>query len=251
MTTNGMVWIKHYSTKRTDPRVKLLTLPSKAIYYMLSEVAAQCDADGAFVMNGVQLTDQQIAQLATVEVTDLKTAMREMRKTGLVSANGHGPYLTDFAYEQMSQADRRAQWAASKQRARSQQEVKQDVQQDKKQEVKQDVHAIEEREESELRVKSLLLLSDEHREFIKSKHPEWITEAIALAKKNEKPRPSYIKGILKNWITEGRSKNANSNTTTSRRTTPKQATTPAAEPTAADRAAAARAMAKRKQRSSV
>jgi len=240
--TNGMIWLKHYSSKRTDPRVKLLSLPSKAVYYLLTEVAAQCDAGGAFTMNSIELTEKQLAHLATIELAELKTAMREMKRTGLMSVNGHGPYLTDFSEEQTSQEQRRQQWKDSKKRIRN--DVPQDVQQDTKQEVPQDVPALELRVKSlELRVSSLL--SPDELQKVK---PGWITEAAAIAEKAGKPA-TYAKGIIKNWIKEGKN-NDTANTRNNRRQTqkPKPAVT---APTSTDLDAARRALAKRKAKTSV
>lgn len=107
---SGMPWLKHSSEKRTDPRVQVLTLPTKAIYYMLTEVAAQCDADGSFTFNSIELNDDQLAKLIDVELADFKRAKKEMFKSGILSANGHGPFLTDFAEDQIAQEARREKW---------------------------------------------------------------------------------------------------------------------------------------------
>ncbi len=237
--TNGMIWLRHYSNKRTDPRVKLLSLTSKAVYYMLTEVAAQCDSQGGFVMNGIQLTDQQIAQLATVEVTELRAAMREMKKTGIVSVNGHGPYLVDFADEQVSQEQRREQWRERQQRKR---DKERDVTGDTERDKERDVTPLELRVKS-LESESLLLLSPAEIEKLK---PGWSREAAMIAIKADKPA-TYVKGIMKNWIKEGR--NANRNPETNRPRTPRKAKTDQpTSPTNTDREAARRALARRKSK---
>lgn len=244
--SGGMIWVKHYATKRTDPRVKLLSLPSKAVYYLLTEVAGQCDANGHFVMNGIQLTDAQIAHLATIEITDYKTAVREMKRTGLISVNGHGPYLTDFASEQTSQQQRREQWKARQERRR--QQPQEPVTRDITHPVTRDVTPLELRVKS-LEKESLLLLSQAEREKL---NPGWSQEAALIAANADKPA-TYAKGILKNWIKEGKgngntksgSGNAKRNIQ-SKGTTANTANSPA--PTSADLEAARRALAKRKSK---
>lgn len=235
--SGGMIWLRHYSNKRTDPRVKLLTLKSKAVYYLLSEVAAQCDAGGSFVMNDIQLTDQQIAHLATIELGDLKTAVREMKRTGLISVNGHGPFLTDFAEEQIPQETRRKQWRARQQKKRQEQQPKRDVTRD----MQSDVTPLELRVKS-LESESLLLLSPAERESLK---PGWSREAALIAVKSDKPA-TYAKGILKNWIKEGK-RNEDSATIRKRNPRrneqPRQGQTP---PTSTELDAARKALARRK-----
>lgn len=194
-------FFKHSMNKRNDPRVKFIpTLESKAVYYMLSELACQCDADGAFVVNEIQLTNEQISHAIGIDVVQLRKAFKDMKRTGMLSENGHGPFLTDYAYEQVSRDEQREAWKSAKAQQRSK-EVNEDVHEDVKKEVHEDVFA---KSKSQIRDRVLLLLSKSAKEKLQAT-PQWIDDAIKIANTKHLDNPDqYITGILRNWLTEGR-----------------------------------------------
>jgi DNA replication protein DnaD len=79
-----------------------------------------------------------------------------------------------------------------------------------------------------------------------TRHPEWVQEAFDLALSKNKQTPSYITGILRNWIAEGRNQKGQTRANNPSRTSKTNPPTSPTEHTAAQRAAAQRIMARRK-----
>ncbi len=146
---NGMPWVKLYTKKIHDSRLKMVSEKAKLGYFYLMCLAGECDASGSFTINGIQLTEKQIAEFLGLDLDVIKTSMRELTKVGLMSVNGHGPFLTDFADEQVSQAQRQEQWRARQQRKR---DSERDVTSDNQRDSERDVTAPE--SESRVRIQS-------------------------------------------------------------------------------------------------
>lgn len=116
---NGMPWIKSYTRKLDDIRLCRISETSQLAYFKLELLAARCDADGAFVQNNEQLTENEIAFYIRMDPKQFKKSLREMIANNLVHVNGRGPQITDFADEQVSQATRREAWQARQDRHRT------------------------------------------------------------------------------------------------------------------------------------
>jgi len=107
---------------------------------------------------------------------------------------------------------------------------------------------IREKEEDSL-IKDSLSLSKADREFLDTKHPDWINDAIDVANSKGIHDPKYVTGILKNWIAEGRKEHAKP-----KRRNPQRTNKPGSQkenPSAATRNAAARILAKQRSKSNV
>jgi len=113
-----MPWIKSKTSQLDDPRIARLSDPAQLAYYKLNLLAGKCDADGAFVMNDEQLTEDEIAFFLRMDVKKLNAAMKELKKNKLIYANGRGPALTDWNEDQVSQAARQERWRLRQQRHR-------------------------------------------------------------------------------------------------------------------------------------
>jgi len=119
MSPVGMPWIKSHVKQLDDIRLVRTSEQGQLAYYKLSLLAGKCDADGSFIMNGEQLTEDEIAFYISMDPRKLKAAIKELNKNKLISVNGHGPYIADFRNEQVSQAQRQEQWRLRQQRHRT------------------------------------------------------------------------------------------------------------------------------------
>lgn len=197
---SGRPWIKQSTSKIDDARLALCSDATQRDYFMLYLLAGRLDADGLFIENGRQLSEDEIAFKIRIKASRLKASIGEMKKARLVHVNGKGPQIVDYASEQQSwrekqDADRERQ-ARHRAVTRDSETVTSDG---------EPVTLLEE-SQSQIRRESLLLLSPAQRELITSKHPHWMDDAEKIAKAKGKVRPNYIAGIVKNWIVEGRRK---------------------------------------------
>jgi hypothetical protein len=96
-------WIKLYANRLDDVRLLRLEDRTQLRYYQLYSLAGRLDADGYFVENGKQLDDTDIAiKLRVANVKELTADMKALRGAGLMGANGHGPFISDFSGEQVN-----------------------------------------------------------------------------------------------------------------------------------------------------
>jgi hypothetical protein len=103
MSNKPMPWIKQFPTRLHDVRLFALNDRQKLRYYEMYMLAGQLNADGAFIQDGKELTPAEIAQL--LRVSDHKQFEKDLvalKKSKLVRANGHGPYIADFKDEQIN-----------------------------------------------------------------------------------------------------------------------------------------------------
>lgn len=213
---SGRPWIKQSTSKIDDARLAQCSDATQRDYFMLYLLAGRLDADGLFVENGRQLSDDEIAFKLRIKATRLKASINALKKARLVHVNGKGPQIMDYANEQQS-------WREKQDADRERQARHRSVTRDGEA-VTRDGERVTPLEESQSQIReSLLLLSPAQRELI-TKHPEWMNEALEIAKTKNKARPQYIAGIVKNWIIEGRTKprKSTNHRGTSKRATPKQ-----------------------------
>lgn len=217
---SGRPWIKLTTTKIDDARLALCSDATQRDYLMMYLLAGRLDADGLFIEDGRQLSDDEIAFKIRVKAARLKASINEMKKAKLIHVNGKGPQIADYANEQQSWREKQD---ADRQRQARHRSVTRDGEA-----VTRDGERVTPLEESQSKSQireSLLLLSPAHRELISSKYPAWIDDALKIAQAKNKVRPDYIAGILKNWITEGRTKARQAtHRGASKKTTPKQPT---------------------------
>lgn len=197
---SGRPWIKLATTKIDDARLAMCSDAAQRDYLMLYMLAGRLDADGLFIENGRQLSDDEIAFKIRVKASRLKASIGEMKKSRLVHVNGKGPQIVDYASEQQSWRDKQDADRERQARHRSVTRDSETVTGDG-----EPVTPLEE-SQSQIRRESLLLLSPAQREIVLNKHPHWMDDAEKIAKGKGKARPDYIAGIVKNWLTEGRRK---------------------------------------------
>jgi len=196
---SGRPWIKQSTSKIDDARLALCSDATQRDYFMLYLLAGRLDADGLFIENGRQLSEDEIAFKIRIKASRLKASIGEMKKARLVHVNGKGPQIVDYAHEQQS-------WREKQDADRERQARHRSVTRDSET-VTSDGEPVTPLEESQSQIReSLLLLSPAHREIVSSKHPEWMNDALKIAQAKNKVRPNYIAGIVKNWIVEGREK---------------------------------------------
>lgn len=108
---SSMPWVKAHTDDLLDVRLmKRSSENAQRVYLLLERLAGLCDADGSFVLNGVQLTDEEIADKISTDPRKLRAAIKELTKNQLITANGHGPCISNFVDRQVSQAARREKW---------------------------------------------------------------------------------------------------------------------------------------------
>jgi len=235
-----------------DLRFASLSAEAERTYNRLYFLAGVLDADGLFIEHGRQLTHDEIAYRVRLETKEITKAIKELQRSKLIHVNGKGPQIMDWKTEQIDLNTKREKDRERQSRHRGVVTRDTDVT-DSDSNGSRSVTSIE--RETQTQTKTLLSLLSDHRDFLEKQHPEWITEAIKIAKDNGKQSDKYIAGILKNWILEGRNvkgakaKHGNTTPGTTKRTDKPQ---PAqANYSASDRAAAERALAKRASKTNV
>jgi hypothetical protein len=103
MSNKPMPWIKQFPTRLHDVRLFALTDRQKLRYYEMYMLAGQLNADGAFIQDGKELTPAEIAHLLRVhDHKQFEKDLIALKKSRLIRANGHGPYIADFKDEQIN-----------------------------------------------------------------------------------------------------------------------------------------------------
>jgi hypothetical protein len=103
MSNKPMPWIKQFPTRLHDARLFSLNDRQKLRYYEMYMLAGQLNADGAFIQDGKELTAAEIAHLLRVhDHKQFEKDLIALKKSKLVRANGHGPFIADFKDEQIN-----------------------------------------------------------------------------------------------------------------------------------------------------
>ena len=103
MSNKPMPWIKLFPALLHDIRLFALNDRQKLRYYEMYMLAGQLNSDGAFIQDGKELTAAEIAHL--LRVNDPKQFEKDLialKKSRLIRANGHGPFIADFKDEQIN-----------------------------------------------------------------------------------------------------------------------------------------------------
>lgn len=97
------MWIKQDPRLLDDPR--LLRLPDRAQlrFHQLYMLAGRCEAQGSFVMNGRQLTEEDIALQLRVkdDMRTFKGDLKALLGAELLTLNGRGYEITDWHHSQV------------------------------------------------------------------------------------------------------------------------------------------------------
>jgi len=228
-----------------DVRLSSNDLEAEGLYARLYRLAGVLDADGLFIENGRVLSYDEIAYRIRIEKSTVLKLIKRLEKMNIIHVNGKGPQIVDWKHEQIDLNIKRERDRGYQAKHRAGQTVSDDVSPDK--ELSATVSDIERETQTQIKTKTLSLLKG-HVEILKQ-HPEWLDEAIEIASQMDKLTPAYIAGIVKNWITEGRTpkgvKRAKSNYVAGN---PKRTDKPKpaqANYTDSDREAAKRVLAKR------
>ena len=135
MTTKAILpWIKLSTNLLDDPSFNIqLSLEHQAIYTKLYLAAGKLDQRGSFVDDtGRELTTKEIAWLIHVDERVLSRALKALLKSGMLSTNGHGPFIKAFKSEQgdLTHAERCEQWRVRQNKSRESRASHEDVTRD-------------------------------------------------------------------------------------------------------------------------
>lgn len=112
-------WIKFHTTKLDDVRLLRLNERQQLRYFQMYLLAGRLNADGSFVENNERLSDADIAlKLRVNDVKQFIADVNALKKAKLVKVNGHGPYIEDFASEQVDWSKKQEQDRERKQKQR-------------------------------------------------------------------------------------------------------------------------------------
>lgn len=255
-----MPWIKQYPTRLDDVRFMSLNDRQQLRYYQLYLLAGRLNFNGAFMHDGKQLSPKEIAHLLRVrDVDQLAKDISTLKRVGLLKANGHGPYISDFAEEQINwqekQKDNRERQRKFKSRI-SNALVTRDAdvsnalvtllekEEDSDKDIDKDSSLLYTLAVQKFADNKITLKDDERialQEIIAHIKPEWIGKAIKVTLEKKKHSGAYVIGILRNWR-DAHANNSSNNT--QRADKPAQAKrSPSAAASAATSAAAKRALA--------
>lgn len=121
MSHAPMPWVKLYTSRLDDVRFSRMPDELKWRWTQLTMLAGRLDAGGTFVLDGEQLTDEEIAWHLRIEVDAWQRDSELLKDRGYLIRNGHGWQLTDFMDQQGpdgKHADQRAQWRERQERHR-------------------------------------------------------------------------------------------------------------------------------------
>jgi hypothetical protein len=95
-------WIKSRTSLLDDTRLLRLNERQQLRYYQLYLLAGRLNADGNFTENGQCLDETDIAiKLRINDVAQFTKDLKALKTAKLIKANGHGPFIADFATEQV------------------------------------------------------------------------------------------------------------------------------------------------------
>lgn len=250
MTNKSMPWIKQYPNRLHDVRLAQLNDRQQLRYYQLYLLAGHLNTEGAFVQDGRPLTTKEIAFFLRVKDADqLAEDMKSLKKCGLLKANGHGPYISEFKDEQINWMDRQQDDRERQQRLRLSRKGRADVTRDTgvshsgvtllEREEESDKESDKESEEEEKNRASSPLLKMALNKLSQAKitisekeqialsaiiadiKGDWIDKAIKVSAKGNKRSAAYIIGILKNWRSEQHANNSHNNSQSANKPAPR------------------------------
>lgn len=112
-------WIKFHTTKLDDVRLLRLTERQQLRYFQMYLLAGRLNADGLFIENEERLSDADIAlKLRVNDVKQFTADLTALKKAKLIKVNGHGPFIEDFAREQVDWSKKQEQDRERKQKQR-------------------------------------------------------------------------------------------------------------------------------------
>jgi len=183
-----------------DLRFSSLSAEAERTYDRLYILAGILDADGLFIEHGRTLSNDEIAYRIRLQTPAVIKSIKELQKSNLLHVNGKGPQILDWKHEQIDLNTKREKDRERQQRHRVVTRDNDVTGSDKSS--SQSVTSIETKSQTQTRV--LLLLSKPAQEKLKS-HPQWLSEAVAIAETKHLDNPDqYAAGILRNWLMEGR-----------------------------------------------
>lgn len=119
MNNKPMPWIKQYPTRLHDVRLASLNDRQQLRYFQLYLLAGQLNADGLFIQDGKELSVAEIAFLLRVnDPKQLEKDLATLKKSKLIRANGHGPFIADFKDEQVNWLEKQREDRERQQRKR-------------------------------------------------------------------------------------------------------------------------------------
>ena len=119
MNGSPMPWVKFYTRAIDDPRFNLLSDSAKWRYIQITLLAGRLDAGGSLILEGSQLTDEQIAHTLRISTKVWLSDSKILIEASYLRMNGNGYELPRFMDEQgPSQEDKRAAWRDRQQRHR-------------------------------------------------------------------------------------------------------------------------------------
>lgn len=120
-------WIKLHTTRLDDVRLLRLNERQQLRYFQMYLLAGRLNVDGLFTENNERLNERDIA--IKLRITDVKQFINDfkaLKSAGLIKANGHGPYIADFATEQVDWSKKQEQDRERKARQRGHEPVTRD-----------------------------------------------------------------------------------------------------------------------------
>jgi len=121
-----MPWVKLYTSRLDDVRFNKMPETLKWRWAQLTMLAGKLDAGGTFVLDGIPLTDEEIAWHLRLELTTWQQESQLLKDSGYLLKNGRGWQLTDYLDTQGPDgihAEKRAQWRERQERHRNKESV--------------------------------------------------------------------------------------------------------------------------------
>lgn len=115
----GRPWIKQPTTRLDDSRLALVSDAAQRDYFMLYLLAGRLDAEGLFIENKRQLSNDELAFKIRVDPSRMRSSIKELQKANLLHVNGKGPMIADWKHEQINWRDKRENDRERQQRHRS------------------------------------------------------------------------------------------------------------------------------------
>lgn len=209
---SGRPWIKLATTKIDDARLAMCSDAAQRDYLMLYMLAGRLDADGLFIENGRQLSDDEIAFKIRVKASRLKASIGEMKKSRLIHVNGKGPQIVDWKIEQPDNDRKREQ--TRERVARYRERVTHGNASDEA--LHEDVTPLEQEQDKSLVVVVVSRVCDEWKELIGDVSPSTkkvvqkfalsgvpekvLLKAVEITAEQGKDSAAYFKGVVSNLV---------------------------------------------------
>lgn len=118
----GMPWFRWHTNERHKAVIRFMSPAGRCLYYALNEIAGERGFGGTVhIAPGVPYTDEQLAEEAHIPVEEVRPAIEQLKRVGILKEEPASLYLTDFAQRVGDNSTERVRAYREREKAKKQQ----------------------------------------------------------------------------------------------------------------------------------